>query len=518
MRTVIHFLVIFATPALGLLAGERAREDDYARAVGRLQQGNVSAASAELAGMLRSGTKAAPLHMAAAQGNLEAVQQAIAAGCPVDLRTENGQTPLHLAAAEDRVDVLRFLLRQGARTDAHDESGRTPLHIAAATNSINAVQELLDARANPNVLDLVGDPQHGYTAAGETPLHTACRLRHLQVVGMLLEHGADPRQTNGKHQTAVQLMQLLHTVPADFNAEDLRLATAADLATRVSNGRVAPGDALIACSAVGDLRRVKVLLRKSPDVNFLDARGRSPLGQACEGGHFAVADCLLRKSATVNLRHPHGDRPLHFAARGENCAVAKLLLDNGADPQMRNDARQTPSDLLAINLGKRPADSPDLRAMVVARLEADMASLLSQTQSLCERGRAAHRADVARIQRLREENDLLQWEMGLVNTMTLGPSSLIPAGCVTTNVEEQLSRFGYAVIRLDDRGLSQDIAAFDRQLQVLQQAGRPEFQQAEAIARTAIGLAVLAYGKDDRRVGEVERKATAALKTASSGE
>ena len=192
--------------------------------------------------------------------------------------------------------MVRFLLQAGASPNVPDESGRTPLDYAVNAGSMNAVRELLDANASLNVLDLGGDLASGFTAVGETPLHLACRLGQLQIIGALLEHGADIHQKNGSSLTALRLMQHQRLVPADFSEEDLRLATAPDLSARVNGGKVRASDALIACSAVGDIRRVATLVRKQRNLDIVDAKGRSPLGEACKAGHFDVANYLLKEA------------------------------------------------------------------------------------------------------------------------------------------------------------------------------------------------------------------------------
>lgn len=44
------------------------------------------------------------------------------------------QTPLHLAAADGQLEVCRLLLELGASIDATDELGQKPIHVAAQNN------------------------------------------------------------------------------------------------------------------------------------------------------------------------------------------------------------------------------------------------------------------------------------------------------------------------------------------------------------------------------------------------
>ena len=81
---------------------------------------------------------------------------------------------------------------------------------------------------------------------------------------------------------------------------------------------------------------------------------KTPLHEAVEGGHAAVAKVLLSRGANPDATdsggyRADGDTPLHFAARlfdtPDNVALVSLLLDKGADPNIRNDDGWRPLDL-----------------------------------------------------------------------------------------------------------------------------------------------------------------------------
>ena len=46
----------------------------------------------------------------------------------IEGRDEFGQTPLHLAAAEGQVDIAKWLIEEGADIEAEDIKGFRPLH------------------------------------------------------------------------------------------------------------------------------------------------------------------------------------------------------------------------------------------------------------------------------------------------------------------------------------------------------------------------------------------------------
>lgn len=159
--------------------------------------------------------RAAPLHRAAAAGNLDEVRRLIARGADPDGAGE-GRTPLLAALQAGHSDVVEALLRAGAtpgreavdtalryqrRADllALIEAGADPdtrtrwttqslLEIATENNDPELVRLLLDCGADPDA------------APGESPfsmpaLHIAALNNRVEIAQALLDHGADPTLT-----------------------------------------------------------------------------------------------------------------------------------------------------------------------------------------------------------------------------------------------------------------------------------------------------------------------------------
>ena len=115
---------------------------------------------------------------------------------------------------------------------------------------------------------------------------------------------------------------------------------------------------------VGNIRRVRVLLRKNPSlVNARDASGNTPLH--CAIGYFelGVVEELLAHGADVNAEDSNGTTPLHILAagvppnppspprsvqlpatglQGVHLKIAELLLAHGADVHARTAWGWTP--------------------------------------------------------------------------------------------------------------------------------------------------------------------------------
>ncbi|MEW6359743.1 MAG: ankyrin repeat domain-containing protein [Planctomycetota bacterium] len=72
----------------------------------------------------------APLHVAAAEGNLSAVRCHVRHGEDVNSRDAWGRTPLHWSARNGRRPVTKYLLSHGADVNAEDRDGSKPLGLA----------------------------------------------------------------------------------------------------------------------------------------------------------------------------------------------------------------------------------------------------------------------------------------------------------------------------------------------------------------------------------------------------
>ncbi|EWM22814.1 Ankyrin repeat-containing protein [Nannochloropsis gaditana] len=95
-----------------------------------------------------------PLHVAAAEGVVEAVRLLLQAGASPAAVDKAGYTPLHWAAGKGHEKVVEDLLKHNADANAADKNGLTPLHRAAYWGQTACIKELLyKGGADPNVQD-----------------------------------------------------------------------------------------------------------------------------------------------------------------------------------------------------------------------------------------------------------------------------------------------------------------------------------------------------------------------------
>lgn len=236
----------------------------------------------------------------ATQGDLAAVEQALADGADVDAAIEggdyNGCSALIMALMRRRFAVASHLIDQGAdvnykRPARHTPDrtrGQTPLWWAASHGHLSLARTLIDRGADVNT------PDHH----GGTPLTQAASSGHLEMVRFLVEMGAD----------------------VDAQIYDGR--TALNLA--VTNGRT---------------RVAKYLLSLEEDPNRAGSSGHTPLMVAAENNWYDLAQLLIEQGADVNAVHPgpgsyaalQGWTPLVFAVRAGSVRMARLLIEAGAD-------------------------------------------------------------------------------------------------------------------------------------------------------------------------------------------
>ncbi len=178
------------------------------------------------------------IHRDAAAGNLDAVQEAIAAHVFLDKTDSKKKTALIHAADAGHAAVVDALLDHGADPALPDRRGHSPLQLACLGGAIDVVTVLLSHGADISQADKRGKcPVHQAAKGGhipilevlvgrgvdinardvflQTPLHHATIERRKDTVTWLLDHGADPDLTDDNGQT-----------PADIAAEVGNVRTA----------------------------------------------------------------------------------------------------------------------------------------------------------------------------------------------------------------------------------------------------------------------------------------------------
>jgi ankyrin repeat protein len=238
------------------------------------------------------------LHFAVYRGHLPVLRWLLDRGAsPNPVAGEFDWAPIHFACVPLRPRVYALLVRRGATPD---------IVTAAARGDLRELRRWL--RDDPRLVRHRGPD-------GATPLHFA---RTPAVARALLSAGANPRQRDRCHKST----------PVEWTLE--RPGVPQVIA------RAGGGMSVFVAAALGDLKTVRALVRKTPRLMTARARkdtafegaGETALGVAARFGRRSIVKTLLEAGASATTT----PSPLPAAARSGDLAVVRRLLDAGADP------------------------------------------------------------------------------------------------------------------------------------------------------------------------------------------
>ncbi|NXL07726.1 NFKB2 factor, partial [Mesembrinibis cayennensis] len=296
---------------------------------------------------------------------LLAVQRHLAAS-----QDENGDTPLHLAIIHEQTAVIKQLIEvivsipNQQIINISNNLQQTPLHLAVITKQPQVVQLLLQARADPTLLDRYGN----------SLLHLALQTGDEEMLRTLLAHlgSATP---------------CLLRLPNFYGLLPVHLAVKAKS---------------LAC--------LDLLVRKGADVNEVERQGgRTPLHLAVEMENLNMATHLVKKlGADVNSLTFARNTPLHLAAGLGSPTLTKLLLKAGADVLCENDEPISPSSSEASSDTDADPEEQEL-AMELEEPAPAVERGSTPEPPVQEHGQAGHRhrrchtpLDLTRSQKVRE--------------------------------------------------------------------------------------------------------------------
>lgn len=85
-----------------------------------------------------------PLHLAAQNGQKQAVGFLLKFGADINAKNNNGDTPLFTAIKyADNIDIFRYLCDNGAIVNIKDDDGHTLLHKAAMKGNLFIIYEFI---------------------------------------------------------------------------------------------------------------------------------------------------------------------------------------------------------------------------------------------------------------------------------------------------------------------------------------------------------------------------------------
>jgi ankyrin repeat protein len=311
---------------------------------------------------------------ATAENHAEAVRMLLSHGADIDApsalesfeKRRSGQsilslghwTPLMYAARQNALESGAALIKAGAKLDVTDPDNTTALIIAIINANYDFAAMLIDAGADPNVVDTSGmaalyaavDMHRLAIGHGRPNPKPSGTLDSIDIVRQLLAHGANVQAQLGK-----PIIQRQHTF---------------------GDGSLGAGaTAFLRASKSGDVEIMRMLLDAGADPSYtmpdgstalmyaagLGWRNGSPIAPSYDQGTDEEAieaiQLLLDRGLTIDARDANGNSAMHAAAGGRGSqTIIRFLAKIGGDLAATNKKGQTPADVAKARRQQPVAD------------------------------------------------------------------------------------------------------------------------------------------------------------------
>ena len=263
------------------------------------------------------------------------VQKLLDEGAAVNEISQDGllQTPLHHAAKSQNSGIVKLLLDKGADIDAPDSYNMTPLTVAVCHGQIENCKVLLECGADASLR----------TSYGQSIVELAVGNEYPAIVRLLLEYGVDINtrdRVGGTMLNSAIMIDETHVIGEmklrrygdSFSTTKLEILkllidNSIDIEARLSDGATA----LHTAALVGDNEAIKILLDAGANPNVVDDCNRKPLWAAVRENNVETVKLLLKRTKDINDQIYNGHTCLSTAARWGHEECVKLLLEAGAE-------------------------------------------------------------------------------------------------------------------------------------------------------------------------------------------
>lgn len=234
------------------------------------------------------GGKETKLHTAAANGELEKIQQLLAEGEDLMAKDVQGANPLMMATQYGHLGAVELLVENKADVKAKMNDGSTSMHIAGAHGK-NAIIEYLAKKFGKQMQDFISLKDH----RGTQPLHQAITMNQVTMVNLLLKLRADVKAAD------ISGSQPLFHAAMHGRTEIAKHLLKARAHPRHQNAKQQDVTALHHAANEGSMDMIKLLVNARADPKAKDTPGFNPAHAAQKAGHTKVMKYLGKLGAEL---------------------------------------------------------------------------------------------------------------------------------------------------------------------------------------------------------------------------
>ena len=251
----------------------------------------------------------------------ETIQNIIDHAAHVDAVNEDGATALLLACGSAQSEMVDVLLKAKADPNVLDSGGDASLHAAAAANcSKETLQKILEYGANVNAVN----------KRGRTALLLNCSYGQMDSVHVLLEAKADPNIVDEEGYSCI-------FAAVDGHCSKDTLQALIDHGAHIDAERKDGTNALLCACRTGQSESVKYLFEAGANANVTKPDGSTCLHVAVKGrcNKKALQKCI-EKGAGINAMNNKAETALLLACESAQTESITLLLKMGGNPNIFN--------------------------------------------------------------------------------------------------------------------------------------------------------------------------------------